>query len=170
MAKSKTTQNWLNLVIIAISALILAFTLLGRFFESGEQPSDSTTEYSAQHYELVGIDFGQLQLEKKQTTWRAKPDGVISAQQLQQLIQHWQQLLTLTPDRQEPPADAEILSANTVLLYFDGQTTPVICKVVMTTESAFVEFLGSNQTLLIETSRAKILLPNSNIESELSDA
>lgn len=169
MAKPNPQKNWLNLVIIIVSGLILAFTLLGKFFESGVPAEPAVDSRQTQQFELVGIDFGELQLKKNSDRWTLLPKGSLDQKQLELITSQWD--LLLNKDVQEPRTDGavSIQSASTVLLYLKGETRPIICKVVLAETQTYVEFLASGQKIAVTLSFAKSLLPNKTTSANHSN-
>ncbi len=168
MAKPNQHKTWLNIVIITVSGLILAFTLLGKFFDSGTSAQATIDQSATYQYELVGIDFGQLQLKKDSDSWRSEPKGSLNQTQLELISSQWE--LLLSKDIQKTSLDRElsIQSASTVLLYLKDETRPIICKVFFAGEYAIVEFLASGQKLQLSASFAQWLLPPENTPSHFS--
>ena len=160
MTKPNQHKNWLNVVIITISGLILAFTLLGKFFDSG-LPTESMTDSPQVHqFELIKIDFGQLQLHKSSDSWISQPIGSLEQTQIDLIASQWDLLLTKEIQKNSVSGEFSVQSASTVLLYLRGESRPIICKVVIASKLAFVEFLASGQKVEVTTGFAESLLPN----------
>lgn len=140
MAKGITERQWLNLVIIIISALILAFMLLGRFLNVAvdrsdereikrlEQPPLITFEKP----QLVMIDFGLKKVvlnAENQWIEDNQTEDHNNSHQLNVIIKRWQHLLS-TPfveNKWEQAVSPKVRA--TVLLYFKNKSQPLIIKV-----------------------------------------
>jgi hypothetical protein len=164
MSKGINQKSWLNIVIISISALILAFTLLGRFFDSGTSSTlqpELTTHVSM--LQLSALDFGNIQIKKRISIWQVIPQDAIDLQQAKSIFGQWQTLLTSDLPNDIATEPNEIESASTVLLYLEGQANPIVCKVIIAKHIALVEFLASGHKIKMLPTIAMKLLPNRQI-------
>jgi hypothetical protein len=144
MAKGITNKQWLNLVIIIISALVLAFMLLGRFFNIAVEQSHKREKSRLGQpsliikekpniLKLVMIDFGLnkvvLNAEELWVDENQANTTISESDELNEITERWEHLLSApfienTWDKQvEPKVRA------TVLLYFKNKQQPLILKV-----------------------------------------
>jgi hypothetical protein len=140
MSNKNNQKQWLNIVIITISTLILALTLLGRFIEKGVDKAENklaaqSSEQSAQQAiteeasnHLVKIDFGRYQWSLIEKEWRAAPAGE-SVIDMNSVIERWQLVLD------EPLAEGvedvviEPSKGQMVLLYLSNSEMPLVVKI-----------------------------------------
>lgn len=140
MSGKNNQKQWLNIVIITISTLILALTLLGRFIEKGvdkaenrlasesSKQTDQQSKAEAISNHLVKIDFGGYQWLLSDGEWRSIPDDENSID-MSSVIKRWQLVLD------EPLAEAfedviiEPSKGKMVLLYLSNSEIPLVVKV-----------------------------------------
>jgi len=168
MAKQTKQQQWLNVIIISISALVLAFVLLGRFMNvsSPTKVEEPKNTGAASNIELRELDFGSQRLvlvksslnQLSDYVWQAIPNDSITQQETIKLISNWKLLLTETVDA-ETNDSREVISGVTVLLYFTDLETPVLVRVKEQTEQYLIQFISTGQIVIIEKSPTVLVLP-----------
>lgn len=189
MSKGVTQSQWLNLVIIIISALVLAFTLIGRFMhkaadEAGARQSiveDTHQQISEPMMQLMSIDFGTLRISqaknkdrsKSGVTWSAEPKGAMTQQRIKVLVDRWQKILTLPVTALNQQALTNYSSIATVLLYFADTAQPLVAKVLVSeknnpTQFIKIRFVSTSQQIIIEDLPLEYLLPQQS-EQKLDD-
>lgn len=130
-------SQWLNVVIISISAMLLFSVLVGRMLTPPEQTTaDSLSEEAV--IELVQLDFGEIQLVKSQGRWLSTAAN-ISGQRAAQIASHWQRLLT----SRESQLVERGYAGRMVLLYFNKRKQPIICKLEQTEQALNIVFVDS---------------------------
>ena len=90
MSKGITQRQWLNIVIIILSGLILVFMLLGRFMDQAVDESNAraSTRVAAQKQiaqqllQLRMIDFGFQRIILIQSEWHVEPKSSLSKKPL----------------------------------------------------------------------------------------
>ncbi len=180
MSKGLKQKQWLNIIIIVISGLILAFTLIGRFMNSAvdeyevrEKARNLAAEeeqITRQSLQLKTIDFGFLRITNKANTaanpeWVAEPRELISTETAESLVAQWQQILNKPAKPSEQNEHSEYLSGATVLLFFTETAQPVIAKVDLlkgqpVSSNLKVTFVSTGQTIIINNSQLKQLIPS----------
>ncbi len=190
MSKGVTQNQWLNIVIIIISALVLAFTLIGRFMDKTANESDTrqiaavndSLKMSVPSMQLTSIDFGTMRISRKrqknQSTlafaWFAKPKSSLNQTQINRLVDGWQKILTMPAESLSQPAPINFLPIATVLLYFAETAQPIITKVevsnkVELTPSINIRFVSTGQQIIIEDLPLAQLLPVQWLQKSASD-
>ncbi len=146
MSKGITQSQWLNIVIMVISGLILAFMLLGRFMNRAVDEFDdresgakiiSSQLINQQLLQLNRIDFGTLRMTLDQprqslqpiSKWSVAPMNSLSAKEIEQLVNRWQQILAIPTSRLYLDEATDYNPVATVLLYFAETTNPLVAKV-----------------------------------------
>ncbi len=169
MAKGITERQWLNLVIIIISALILAFMLLGRFLNVAVDQSSEREQQRLEYppliieekphkLKLTMIDFGLYEaflnsedqwVEENKVNHSAGNNGELS-----EIAKRWEMLLS--EPFVENVWDQKIIPKvrATVLLYFKDTSQPLIIKVEALNSK---EELGNLRITFIATGKKMLL-------------
>jgi len=160
-------QQWLNLIIITISGLILAFVLLGRFLD----PDKNKIEEVSAPMELRLIDFGAQRLvynpqgmtSEQPDSWTVYPESSLSKNEIKLLVKNWQELLLMTFEQSEQDPDKN-LSGTTVLLFFEGSELPLVARVSIKnaqaeSEEVVVNFIAEEKNVVIKDISNYRLLP-----------
>lgn len=154
MSKVIRQKQSLNLVIIIISALVLAFMLIGRFMERSVEQSNARDESrlkSDQQYaamnnfesiQLNEIDFGLQSirfrsLEKAKKTvmeWQVLPELSMSDETAEELATQWLNILQQPIEPSIKPQYNDLLAGATVLLYFAELSKPLVAKIALVSE------------------------------------
>lgn len=180
MGKRISQSQWLNIVIIVISALVLAFTLIGQFMHQAVDESDASKivaandslQVSVPTIQLTSIDFGTLRISREQQknqsklafSWSVLPKGGLTQQQIKLLVDRWQKILTTPVNPLEQSASINYSPIATVLLYFEETAQPIIAKVEMgdkieTTPLINIRFVSTGQQITIDNLQLDHLLP-----------
>lgn len=187
MAKKTAEKQWLNVVIIVISALILAFTLLGNLMNRAEDSSTENEQQSVQNQPLSAehdrsmsaktpslqlrmIDFGEQKVILGHSKWQLSPNFNLSDRKLAVLVGAWQSLLhqSVNPERKIESVDS--LSVQMVQLFFKNSQRPLIAKVELVTDSkgqqkTMISFQSTGQQIIKSRDFFVKLIPN-RIEGE----
>ncbi len=156
MAKGVTQSQWLNIIIIIISALVLAFMLMGKWMDgSTKQPNLEKQEIA-----LNKIDFGRFQLLLKnkqnintqleskktnnETLWVVQPSSALSNSDIKEIVLIWQQILSRPLQSTINIQQNNPLYLATVLLSFSNSKTPLVAQLIQ------IKFSG-NSTKKITT-------------------
>jgi len=167
-------QQWLNVIIIVISALILAFVLLGRFLD----PDKNKIEDVSAPLELRLIDFGTQRLTYEPQNkaagellgWSVYPQSSLSTDEIKSLVDSWQELLSM-PLQQDDIKQDKRISGVTVLLFFTGTELPLVTKVSIRNSEArdaeiIIDFIAEKRTVVVKNlSKYQFLPKQSNNES-----
>ena len=163
MVKISKQQKWLNLIIISVSALVLAFVLLGRFM-GGE--SDSPNQ-QIDSMELREIDFGGYRLVASSNSgnagtkgWQAIPPGAVEKPQIAKIVSSWQQLLNSAFEFENNDS-YKFDSATSVLIFFEGSSQPSVVRVSedMDEQKIYFYIIATGQKLEINRSPQLQFLP-----------
>ncbi len=179
MSKGITQSQWLNIVIIVISGLILAFMLIGRFMN--QAVDESHIEQSTQQsLRLTRIDFGGQQiilqpLEKSSQPalkWSVKPVSSLSAKKVEELVSAWQQVLAMPVEPSYQHQQANYSPIATVLLYFAKRAQPLIAKVEVVNhqnhqQPIVISFVSTGQQLVIKDLIVRQLIPAQTLRKRL---
>ena len=161
MARLTKQQQWLNIIIISISALVLAFVLLGKFMGNNfsNVPGESI------NVELKAIDFGDRRLtlvEDKNSSisshWKAVPNDILSQEEINKLITSWRWLLNQSFDSMNK-VDDEVISGMTVLVFFKDIDQPMVIRVSDKEHHYLVQFISTQNIISIEKKGRIFLLP-----------
>ncbi len=174
-------KQWLNIIIVVISAMILAFSLLGKFMNGG---LDSHSSEAAATPILNAIDFGPIKITHSANDgWQ--PDPYISLGKntpqasnshitdYSKIAEQWQAILTQRRYQSVPLAERHVNKTYFVQLYFVEQTQPLIVKIELvtvkemakeTSPQALITFVTSNWQILETGDFINRLLPQTVIE------
>lgn len=179
--KNLKTSQWLNIVIIVISGLVLAFTLIGKFMDKPAK-NNQLTEQGATSIPisngikkplLVGIKiFDQNQqleasLQLNPSGWKEDLLGgkSLTTEQIEQVGNQWRALinqpLLLQNDRQQSVA----LITKKVHLYFAEKSTPLIATINVSNNQlgelkTFIQFVSTQQLIVLPANAFKQLIPS----------
>jgi len=150
MSQNRHIKKWLNIIIIVISALVLAFMLIGKLMERDKnQPIEQSSTFfnhstSTQTVTLVlqKIEFKKLSLvlQKNWQLSEKRDDSTfeLSASRIEEIQSLWQQILLLPTEpininsennHSVSDTDLEVLSSYSVKLYFKTREKPLRAKV-----------------------------------------
>lgn len=190
MNKGMTQSQWLNIVIIIISALILAFTLIGRFMDRAVDDSDarqivaedSRHQISEPTMQLTSIDFGTLRIFLKPQEAHSKlaligsvePKGALTEKQIKALIERWQKILMMPAQSLSQASSINYLPIATILLYFAETAQPIVAKVtasdkIESTPLISVRFVSTGQQIIIDNLPIDQLLPQQVLQKPASE-
>jgi len=185
-----TQSQWLNIVIIVISALVLGFTLIGRFVDHAVDKSDARQiiaadggqQISAPALQLTSIDFGTLQIFLKRQEAHSRfaligsvePTGVLTKQQIKTLIARWQKILVMPTQPLSQSTSMRYFPIATVLLYFADTAQPIVAKVVASDKiesapSIIIRFVSTGQQIVIDDLAIDQLLPRQVLQKPASE-
>jgi len=161
MTKATKQQTWLNIIIIVLSGLILAFTLLGRFMSTEEQKlTANELNGAASQFQIVSIDFGSIQIRKIDSKWVSSSRITTSDEQAEIIATSWQQVLTSEMPTDELNNRQSFASIATVLVYIQGTEVPLVIKVEMSNEDGLLTFPATGQYVSVGNQLLDKLLPN----------
>ena len=173
MSKGLTQRQWLNMVIIIISALILAFMLIGQVMNKSVDKVAGNVEQTPfrQIMSLREIDFGSQKLvlqTKSATSWTVIPNNSLTSEEIFKLVKNWQNVLVepITPSLKNIKNIASPVT--TVLLFFSESTQPLIVKIggINRPEGqklVSLLFIGSEQQEIIKPLSLEQFLPKNFI-------
>ena len=162
MAKTTKQQTWLNIIIIVLSGLILAFTLLGRFMTTEEQKITANGgSGAANQFQIVSIDFGSIQVKKIDSRWVSSSRITTSDEQAEIIATSWQQVLTSEMPTDELNNRQSFVSIATVLVYIQGTEAPLVIKVEKSNEDWLLTFPATGHYVSVGDQLLNNLLPNS---------
>ena len=180
MGKGIAHSQWLNIVIIIISALVLAFTLIGRIMDNAVDESDArqivATDDSQQVnvpvMQLISVDFGNLRMTGKQQKidsklgliWSTEPNGILSQKQIKTLLDSWQKILVMPTQPLNQSISINYSPIAIVLLYFTEVAQPIIAKVelsdkIESTPTIIIRFVSTGQQIIIDELSLEQILP-----------
>ncbi|MBV1910976.1 MAG: hypothetical protein KUG78_16875 [Kangiellaceae bacterium] len=161
MSKGINQKSWLNIVIIVVSGLILAFTLLGRFMDRSTLPTDRPTQVGQEKgYQIARLDFGAFRLIKKNSIWRFIPADNLNQQLAEETVIAWQELLDSSAEDISKQSGHSWEPLATVLIYLTEIDTPLIVKIDRTQEYTMLTFLSSGREIILDSVEVERLLPD----------
>lgn len=129
-------RQWLNIIIIAISAAFLLFVLLGKMLNQSvekQQVQESKVEkkeIQKKQSELMQIDFGDFQLIKEKNQWKSIKKQ-LSLSDIDRTIRSWQMLLNKNGESIDLNVTAAVpIAEKIILLYVSNSTQPIVCKLI----------------------------------------
>jgi|GEM_PF-2904655 len=146
-----TRQQWLNIVILVISALILMFVIIGRVMD--REPPEPSHANELQVV-LQRIDFGDITLFQKNEKWASSSEQV-SAQRAAEIAFNWRRLVARSGD----DYGEQVPLGKTVLLYFSHIPQPVVGKVDLTDEHLTITFITSKQQFHLAKTDYSLYIP-----------
>lgn len=180
MSKGISQSQWLNIVIIIISALVLAFTLIGRIMDNAVDETNArqiaatndSRQVGVPVMQLSSVDFGTLRITSKQQKnrqklvliWSTEPKGVLTQKQIKTLLDQWQKILIMQAQPVDQPASINYSPIATVLLYFAKVGQPIIAKVLVSDKiepapTIIVRFVSTGQQIMIDNLPIDQILP-----------
>lgn len=148
-----TQRQWLNVMIIVISAMFLLMVVIGKIMN----PDEPSPEKVKDSYHLERLDFGSVQIQLVEQQWRAQ--GItLNPQQAAKTAQRWQRLLT-------SPVEAKLnlpSQGKTVLLYIHGIKQPIICKIGLIDQHMIISFIESGHQFKIPEAEMSLYYPEPN--------
>jgi hypothetical protein len=141
MGKVNIHKQWLNIVIITISALILALTLLGRFIGQGVDKAERSEERRVSNLQanehrdsetnnaLKMIDFGHYQLFQDNQKWLSTPDDFVSSKVIAETLESWRLVLEQSLQDESDLVIANKMTGKMVLIYFSNTEQPIVIKI-----------------------------------------
>jgi len=183
MKRVTQESRWLNVIIIVISAMILAFSLLGKFMGSGldEKPAQVMPLPN-----LRVIDFGSIKLINDNQQWRSETSSSsaevdrpgqqsnLSQKTAEQELRYskiaaqWHQLLEQPAESATSLGSTRVENTYFVQLYFKGRDQALIVKVESVSNKneasedhnqTLITFVNSNLQLVKPGSFSKNILP-----------
>ncbi len=136
-------RQWLNIIIIATSAMFLIMVLIGRMFEGKNTNSANDSPVINQ---MIKIDFGDRALILQGDQWIDLSAVPLPAEKIKKIINNWQSLLL----KQASPIDNERLTGQNILLYFSQQSNPIICKVSQHNNQIIFQWTQAQKQLVLE--------------------
>jgi len=130
------SRDWLNIMIISVSAMFLLLVLIGKMLSETESRSSQTLPVEA--IQLLRIDFGALQLVKKIDRW-GEENGRLKAARAQRIGQSWQDLLAQPSNK----VSNKKYTGETLLFYFNHIEQPVVVKLVLSPDAAKAVFVAA---------------------------
>ncbi|MET1256321.1 hypothetical protein [Aliikangiella maris] len=160
MSYSKlSTRQWLNIIIFCISFMFLIVVLIGKKFTESEidpeiesriellpqtehfsNMKEQTSAFVKSNgkeesdYVLQQIDFGDFFLYRRGKQWEINSSEFrqkVSPEEIERVAFKWFQLLGYPTIK---VTDPNLFVGTTVLLYVQGQSQPLICKVKQTND------------------------------------
>ena len=148
-----TQRQWLNVMIIVISAMFLLMVVIGKIMNPAEPSPDNVRD----SYHLERLDFGSVQIQLVEQQWRAQ--GIaLNPQQAAKIAQRWQKLLT-------SPVEAKLnlpSRGKTVLLYLNGIRQPIICKIGVIDQHMIISFIDSGHQFKMPETEISLYYPELN--------
>lgn len=150
-----SNRAWNNVLIFTVIGLILIFNL-DKFREN-----DQTTRKVVNDGEyILSMQINEVELERAGQTWRIDPNGVQpsqqpSAQQLQTIINAWQQAY-ITPAGIEYDTNLFSSPNSLVVLYLAGQSKPIVVALNIVQEQLF--FVIDQQVFILNSPSIQQLL------------
>jgi len=150
MSQNRQVKKWLNIIIIVISALVLAFTLIGKLMERDKsQPIEKNSIYfnRANSTQTTTLTLEKIEFEKLslllQDGWQLshkENDAALelSPSRIEEIQSLWQQILLLqtrptklnSENKQSvSDTDLDVLASYRVKLYFKSRQNPLLVKV-----------------------------------------
>ena len=147
-------QQWLNIVIIVISALVLLFVMIGRLMERDAPVNSPATTVEVA---LIRIDFGELEIWRTADSWQSS-DSRLSPAQARLYGERWEKLVA------QPAAaiNDNVGSCKIVLLYFSNLPQPVTVKVSQSASETRFNFVVSDQQVVVAAQDFTLYIPRSN--------
>ena len=147
------SRDWLNIVIISVSAMFLLLVLIGKMMTESESRSSQQTQ--VRPTQLLRIDFGALQLVKKDEGWTEK-NALLTSTRAQLIGRNWQDLLR-QPSKKTNNTQH---SGETLLLYFSNIEQPVVVKLTLSSKTAKAVFVAAKVEYSIKRDAIEQYLPN----------
>ena len=147
-------RQWLNIMIISVSAMFLLSMLVGRMMNVSNTEEAKVAASLDSAGELVQIDFGLLHLSKTSSGWQAS-DARLSQATTNNAAALWLALL----QRSDHQLIKQPLSGKTVLLYFSQLSSPVVCKVIKSKKNIDIVFVKSGLGISLAPSQYSAYLP-----------
>lgn len=136
-------RQWLNVMIICISAMLLLSVLVGKLISRGEY---TQTEPVKPSIEITKLDFGEALIWKENEIWFSSGKA-LQKQAIQKLVQKWHSLLS--GEKTLIEQDKETSSGRTILIYLAGNAQPVICKLISDDNHARIVFVGRKLQIML---------------------
>jgi len=130
------SRDWLNIMIISVSAMFLLLVLIGKMLTETESRTSQTP--AIEDIQLLRIDFGTLQLVKKGDGW-VEESGRLKSARAQRIGRSWQDLLAQPSNK----VSNTKTSGETLLFYFSHIEQPVVVKLVLSSDAAKAVFVAS---------------------------
>lgn len=160
MSKGITQKNWLNIVIIVISGLVLTFTLLGKFMDR-EVNRQIIESKERQSFQIAVIDFGAFKLINQDPVWSVVPSTNIEQSKIDFLVQSWKTVLAANMVEVELIETQNLSSLGTVLIYFSQKQAPLVIKVEQLNSALLLSFVSSGKQFIVEPPLSNHLMPAS---------
>ncbi|MDH5433469.1 MAG: hypothetical protein OEY19_05955 [Gammaproteobacteria bacterium] len=140
--KNIKERQWLNLMIILVSAMFMMFVLAGKIMNDSKIDNEAPT-IDLQQPELVEIDFGYIRLVKRNDHWINTQDK-LSEDISRRIALNWESMLDDDSIESVPNMDENQINSHNVLLFFKDKQIPLMCKVVQSKEWLYFHFIDSN--------------------------
>ncbi len=152
---SLSTQQWLNIIILAISFLFLVFILLGKTMNQSNNTSSSDSDISMLDRQLVAIDFGEVQLKKDNEHWASNQPSLLN-QQAELIATNWQNLL----NSQGEKTAEKFPQGKTVLVFLSNHDEPLVAKLLQTKTELVISLQSLNLVFHLPSGAFPRFYPN----------
>lgn len=151
--RSLTQQQWTNLIIFVISALVILFIFVGKVMERNIEKQNNVDR----SIELVRIDFGDFEVWREQVGWQSTSSQITSVE-ARAIADRWQSLMNQPGKRYTtlPPG------GRTVLLYLTNYQQPVVCKILKQADSLKIAFITTQQLFSLPIEHRLLYFPEVN--------
>lgn len=149
-----TQRQWLNVIIVVISAMFLLMVLIGKIMNptSRQIGKEVKFEFSLRH-----LDFGDIQISRVKQGWQADA-GELSPEDTDVIAKRWQKLLNLAAEKEVSLP----IKGKTVLLYLEGVKQPIICKISLVGEQTVISFVDSGHQFIRSAQAYNLYYPELN--------
>jgi len=151
MSQKNQNRKWLNVIIIVISALILAFMLIGKLMERDEnQPIGQAAAFfnRSDPMHTAGLSLQKIEFEKLTLSlhneWQLSMADLqvtnrLSSSRIEEIQSLWQQVLTLPTEPLKSPINSQTVNREQqsywVKLYFKSLDKPLNAQVIQLKKS-----------------------------------
>jgi|GEM_PF-5973432 len=150
-----TQSQWLNIIIITVSAMLLASVLIDRMLNKASDNTAVEQSRAQQNVIINKIDFGEFQFSLVDGVWQSSAEK-IAQPQLLLIVAHWQSLLQQSG---EPLKHSE-LNGHTLLIYLSNKETPIIVKLAQLQGEILISFVTAKREFLLPASDYKFYYPS----------
>jgi len=193
-AKSSSKEKqWLNIIIIVISAMILIFTLLGKFMEKGVNdrpndllilPSAKITPSALPAPTLTSVDFGAIKIVASEKGWRqiasstdlekeSPAEAGIQDSNYSKIAEQWQVILTRPNDQLVSLENYDVVTTYFAQISLLKQDRPIVVKLELVTSGnqryTLLTFVSANVQLVETEAFLKTLLPPAILRNPVDD-
>jgi len=175
----KTTQ-WLNIVIIVISGLVLAFTLIGRFMDRPFHNNSVSEQTVINH--SIGTDIRKplliaikifddeqlvISLQLAPSGWKSRllKDKPLTSMQITETVSQWRALINQPLLNESDRQQSVALVSRKIQLYFAEKAIPLAVTINVSNNQqgelkTFIQFLSTNQLIVLPAEVFEQLVPD----------